>query len=230
MLLVFGYFLELVKYLAPGEIFTPNGQLSKDGITLHISLFHTLFNVCNVTLLIGFISQIEKASSWLVRKDRSIDSAIELAGVTTPISALPYTGELNLAATESELRRLSQTTMDMFDGFVDLLNNPKDDRSVQVKELKDMEELVDQLSLDITNHLVLCSVERISIDSASSVSAMLIAANQLEEISDCCYRLVMQDQDSVKVEMICISILGEMEKIGNHCLNIIQTLSRKQHP
>jgi len=39
----------------------------------------------------------------------------------------------------------------------------------------------------------------------------------------------MQDQDSVKVEMICISILGEMEKIGNHCLNIIQTLSRKHH-
>jgi len=38
----------------------------------------------------------------------------------------------------------------------------------------------------------------------------------------------MNDQNSIKIEMICIDVLTELEKIGDHSFNIIEALNRRE--
>lgn len=292
MLLAFPYFLDFVLWLAP------EGLDAREQIAMTLAIFHSLFNFTNILLLVGFVPLLETLSQRLASKQTRLPKD----SFTQVHSPLPFTGELNLAATQKELTRLSDLSLEMFDGFTDLLKNPMEDRTEQVKHLKNLEELSDQLSRDITYHLVLCSTDKISIDSATSVSSMLIVAHELEDICDCCYRLTLQvrrkyrkkrdflvateqellrfaelvrsameiqhrhltttvggkemelaidteksinsfhkrirkesvqrmkDQESVKIEMICITVLNEMEQIADHALNIMQALSRNHPP
>jgi len=50
MLIFFHWFIQWVDYLAPGD------SLSADNIPIHLSLFHTMFNILNVLFLIWIIS------------------------------------------------------------------------------------------------------------------------------------------------------------------------------
>lgn len=289
MLVVFYPFAEFIQAITYVE------GADREAVAISMAAFHTIFNLLNICLLVGFVTQLEKLSQYLVRKS---PATISPEGLTQGSSLLPFTGELNLAATERELKRLSSTTIEMFKGFQELLEYPNDDKSSLVKHLRKLEETSDELSRAITHHLVLCSSERISIDSASRVSALLIIAHELEEACDCCYRLVLQarrkyrknrdflldterdliefsktlatliqycddnlntdvgaremevaldmerrirtfrkrirresvnrmcDPESVRIEMICVTVSNEMKKLADHCVNIMQSLNR----
>ena len=58
MLLVFHWFLGVVDFIMPGDM---NDALHTPE---HLALFHTLFNFCNICLLINFVPQI----SMIVQK------------------------------------------------------------------------------------------------------------------------------------------------------------------
>ncbi len=183
MLIVFTPFVNMVDALVPGQ------ATDQKNIPIHMALFHTLFNFCNIALLIGFVPQIAKLVKRFV-KDKSAEEPHpeKFAYLSSP---LPQTGELNLAEAENEIQRMADLTKTMFQGFTDLFENPQSKSKKEIEELKKMEELSDQRALEITTYLLRCSAGQLSETSLTKVTALLRIVAEFEDICDCCYRLTI---------------------------------------
>ena len=163
-------------------------------IPLHLSLFHTLFNLTNIILLIGFAPHLGRLVERLV-KPKTHDGNAPKPGSLAALhyegsGVLPKTGELNLALVEGEIDRLSAITRYMFEGFVEVFESPDEDKSDLIKELKELEEKCDELAFEITQTLIYCTTESLAGERALRVASLLRVTGELEDIGDCCHRLV----------------------------------------
>jgi phosphate:Na+ symporter len=75
-----------------------------------------------------------------------------------------------------------------------VFNHPKKKMKKQVEELKEMEDFVDQMQEELTRYLAQCAKENLNDQSAQNVSAMIRIINELENISDSCYNLILLSQ------------------------------------
>ena len=163
-------------------------------IPLHLSLFHTLFNLTNIALLIGFAPHLGRLVERLVQPkthDGNAPKPGSLAALHYEGSGvLPKTGELNLALVEAEIDRLAAITRYMFEGFVEVFESPDADKSALIKELKELEEKCDEHAFEITQTLIYCTTESLAGERALRVASLLRVTGELEDIGDCCHRLV----------------------------------------
>ena len=222
MLALFYPFMTLVDNVMPGAIKKENvtqaeidnyksnqvasGQLgdSDEGkirkaivdtnIPLHLALFHTIFNLTNIALLIGFTPQLGKLAERLVKPKAGTEGQPppgSLAALHYEGSGiLPKTGELNLALVEAEIDRLAAVARYMFEGFVEIFEHPEEDKGKLIKELIALEDKCDELAFDITQTLIQCTTESLAGDRALRVTSLLRVTAELEDIGDCCHRLV----------------------------------------
>lgn len=291
MLVLFNPFVNLIDSILPGEVSDPTT------IPIHMALFHTLFNFCNICLVVGFVPQFSRLVQHLVREKGTPSGDAERPAHLTGL--IPDTGELNLAEAEMEVRKMAALTETMFRGFIELFENPDKDLGDKVRELKELENQSDKLAIKLTNDLLLCTTGNMSEKSLAEVGALLQSIAEFEDICDCCYRLVlsarrdyrkrysipaearseilsmgkaviqfiqfyqnalkqtitaadmevayqledmidrsrkelrktsirrMQDGTQVKGEVLFIDVINNIEKIGNHSLNILQVLRQK---
>ena len=222
MLLLFYPFIGMLDQIMPGAIYMEDvtqmeaitylsendfkGEPSEDdlakarkaivdkNIPLHLSLFHTLFNLANIALLIGFTPHLGRLVERLV-KPKTHDGNAPKPGSLAALhyegsGVLPKTGELNLALVEAEINRLAAITRYMFEGFVEVFESPDSDKSNLIKELKELEEKCDKLTFEITQTLIYCTTESLAGERALRVTSLLRVAGELEDIGDCCHRLV----------------------------------------
>ena len=222
MLLLFYPFIDMLDQIMPGAIYMEDvtqmeaitylsendfkGEPSEDdlakarkaivdkNIPLHLSLFHTLFNLANIALLIGFTPHLGRLVERLV-KPKTHDGNAPKPGSLAALhyegsGVLPKTGELNLALVEAEINRLAAITRYMFEGFVEVFESPDSDKSNLIKELKELEEKCDKLTFEITQTLIYCTTESLAGERALRVTSLLRVAGELEDIGDCCHRLV----------------------------------------
>jgi len=163
-------------------------------IPLHLSLFHTFFNLCNICLLIGFAPHLGRLVERLVKPEEDTKEEPlpeNLAAMHYEGSGvLPKTGELNLALVEAEVDRLAAVTRYMFEGFVEVFEHPDEDRGALIKELLELEDKCDELTFDITQTLIHCTTDSLAGESALHVTSLLRVTAELEDIGDCCHRLV----------------------------------------
>jgi len=163
-------------------------------IPLHLSLFHTLFNLTNIILLIGFAPHLGRLVERLVKPKTHEGNAPKPGSLAAlhyeGSGVLPKTGELNLALVEGEIDRLSAITRYMFEGFVEVFESPDEDKSDLIKELKELEEKCDELAFEITQTLIYCTTESLAGERALRVASLLRVTGELEDIGDCCHRLV----------------------------------------
>ena len=222
MLLLFYPFIGMLDQIMPGAIYTEDvtqveavayledndfagepteADLAKarkaivdKNIPLHLSLFHTLFNLANIALLIGFAPHLSRLVERLV-KPKTHDGAAPKPGSLASLhyegsGVLPKTGELNLALVEAEIDRLAAITRYMFEGFVEVFESPDADKSDLIKELKELEGKCDDLAFEITQTLIYCTTESLAGERALRVTSLLRVTGELEDIGDCCHRLV----------------------------------------
>ena len=222
MLLLFYPFIGMLDQIMPGAIYTEDvtqvevvayledndfvgepteSDLAKarkaivdKNIPLHLSLFHTLFNLANIALLIGFAPHLSRLVERLV-KPMTHDGTAPKPGSLASLhyegsGVLPKTGELNLALVEAEIDRLAAITRYMFEGFVEVFESPDADKSDLIKELKELEEKCDDLAFEITQTLIYCTTESLAGERALRVTSLLRVTGELEDIGDCCHRLV----------------------------------------
>ena len=223
MLLLFYPFIGMLDNLMPGAIYIEDvtkqeavayiqevgeieGDPTEDDIAkakksivdrntpLHLSLFHTLFNLTNICLLIGFTPHLGRFVERIVQPktdDGSAPKPGSLAALHYEGSGvLPKTGELNLALVEGEINRLAAISRYMFEGFVEIFESPNEDKGKLIRELNELEEKCDELAFEITQTLIHCTTESLAGERALRVTSLLRVTAELEDIGDCCNRLV----------------------------------------
>ena len=292
MLFLFNPFVHFVDWVLPGSAADPTQ------IPIRMALFHSLFNFCNICLVVGFVPQFAALVQRIVpdrgKPGKHTERAAHLGGF------IPETGELNLAESEMEVQKMATLTQTMFQGFLELFENPDKDLGEKFKEMRALEEQSDKMAVELTNDLLHCTTGNIGDRSLAEVSVLLRLVAEFEDICDCCYRLAlsarrdyrkrydlpaearaeistmakaviqfmefyrnalkrsitaadmeiafqlegmidqsrkqlrktsirrMQNATQVKGEVLYIDVINNMEKIGNHALNILQALRQRR--
>jgi len=78
----------------------------------------------------------------------------------------------------------------MFEGFVEGFESPNEDKGKLIRELSELEDKCDELAFDITQTLIHCTTESLAGERALRVASLLRVTAELEDIGDCCNRLV----------------------------------------
>ena len=183
MSVAFRPFLGFVDIIVPGSI------ADQTGITSHLAMFHTLFNICNTLLFIGFVPYFAQLVHNIVK---------EKADETEPVYTLKYitssiqdTPEINIMNAKNEIRKMADIVQEMFSIFLDVFQQPKKKLGAQVEKLKQMEDYTDQMQEQISQYLIECLEEHLNPTSTTNVNAMMRIVDELESVGDSCYNLIL---------------------------------------
>ena len=180
-ILIFGPFTRLVEWLMPGEAASP------EHIPLHMAGFHSIFNLCNTAVLVGFVPQLARLATRLVR-DRAGPSRDHVS-YDSPL--VPNTGELNLAEAERDVVRMANITRELVVGFAELFEKQPDDLEAKVHRMKELEQESDRQAVETTQYLLRCTAGGLSDQAMARVTVMIRVVAEFEDMCDRGYRLVM---------------------------------------
>ena len=191
MLVVFLIFTQIVWNIAqnlPDSFKSAKKEFSSNEIAFATAIFHTSFNLINIAVLVWFVPQIARTVEKWVKPDK--DAPKDEKRLRYISQNLVDLGELNLAEAEDSVRKMATHTNDMFEGFIKIFDQPASDLSFEVSRLKKMEDEADLMMEDITEYLVKCVARDMNHENASRVAAIIRIVTELEEATDCIYRLV----------------------------------------
>ena len=206
MIIAFKYFIQLIDSIAPESVpygidtYSVSPELFQN-IPIHLSLFHTLFNIINVVVLIWFVPQIASLVRKMVKpSEEESDQEYKLEYFSTNVQPIP---EIALLEAKKEVAYMSTTINDFIDNAIDTINNESKDYSIDSARKK--EEITDQMQVEISNYLSECSKHELSVQSSKDSSDMIRIVNELESIGDSTFNLFLinekMDQSSFTDEM-----------------------------
>lgn len=189
MLCVFPFFVNFIEWLAVRlpESLRTNGQMGGD-LAMGLALFHSMFNLVNIALLISFTPLLTRiVMLWVKTPGRETFEPERLRFISRGIV---HIGQLNLPEAENAIRRMAALNQEMMDRYIKIFQHPSEDRSSDVEDLRAMERLTDTMLSDITTYLVRSSTHQLDERHAHSVAAMLQVISEMEQVADCISRLV----------------------------------------
>jgi len=177
----FKFFLSFVDFLVPG---TP-----QENIALHIAMLHTVFNTLNTILLLPFIKQYAAIVTWLIKEPKETENKpYRLSYVSIGLRETP---ELNIIQARGEISKMAKLSREMFERFKLILRNKKTGISGELEDFKKMENYADEMKEELSGFLIACSNESLSENTRSNVNLMLKMVDDLENITDVCFHLVL---------------------------------------
>jgi phosphate:Na+ symporter len=187
---VFGVLLLLpiFTYACDGVTYITTEVLGRDDAdtTWKLSTFHTLFNLINTCILIGFVSQIEKLVCWLIPQ-KEVEEEYRLQYIS---AGMLSTAELSILEAQKEINSFAERCTRMT-GFVDSLMKAEKDEDFNkiFNRVEKYEGITDNMEVEIANYLHKVSEGRLSIESKMEIMRMLRQITELESIGDSCYNL-----------------------------------------
>ena len=183
VLIIFHPFMQLVNWVVDTFFQTSNPEVA---ISYKLSAFHSIFNICNVCILIWGVKLIERTVCALIHPKEE-DEEPRLRFIT---GGMLSTAELSILQARKEIHLFAERTHRMFGMVQDLLHTEKDDDFNKLfSRIEKYENISDNMELEIANYLNQVSEGRLSSESKLQIRAMLREVTEMESIGDSCYNL-----------------------------------------
>lgn len=174
------------------------GLPTDDGVVLHhrsviaqmqvsvsfgLSIFHTVFNLINLSIMIWLTNVYVKIVEILVPAKHSGDDEFQLKFISAGILSA---SELNISQAEKEMYVFAERVGRMLPMARDLVHTKagSDDFNRSYSRLEKYEEISDRMELEIANYLNRCAEGRLSNESKRRLTAMLSIDSEIESIAD----------------------------------------------
>lgn len=187
IVIFFPFFLKstgvIYGFLGGGDPFTNIKE-----IPIALALFHTLFNVANTLLLIGFTKQITQFVIKRIPASRSSDSDfrlthIKIGTLSTPDASL-YQALRETTVFAERVRKMFMNVERIFDE-----NNEKEFLTLKGKIVAG-EKYADRLETEIANYLTKVGEGRLSESSSLRMRALYKMIDDIESIADSCINIL----------------------------------------
>lgn len=185
-------FYPFVNFVCSLVGYNPDGNMSAAQkatlLPIVLAMFHTCFNVCNTTVLIWFIPQIEKLVCQLIKpKADKEDEDFRLRFIQTGIMKTP---ELSVFEAQKEISSLGERIQRMF-GMVRELLEIKDGKAFEklYDRIEKYEGISDSMEIEIAKYLDQVSDAHLSDDTKAKIRAMLREISEIESIGDSCFNI-----------------------------------------
>lgn len=174
------------------------GLPTDDGVVLHhrtliahmqvsvsfgLSIFHTVFNLINLSIMIWLTNVYVKIVEFLVPAKHSGDDEFQLKFISAGILSA---SELNISQAEKEMHVFAERVGRMLPMARELVHTKSgsDDFNRLYSRLEKYEEISDRMELEIANYLNRCAEGRLSNESKRRLAAMLSIDSEIESIAD----------------------------------------------
>lgn len=158
-------------------------------LSVVLAAFHTAFNVCNTTLLIWFIPQIERIVCAVIKpksKDEEEDFRLRYIGG----SNIMKTPELSVLEAQKEIQSFAERIQKMFSFVRDLTGITNDaDFNKLFTRIEKYESITDSMEIEIARYLDSVSDAHLSDETKAKIRSMLREISELESIGDSCYNI-----------------------------------------
>ena len=183
VLIIFHPFMELVNWVVDTFFQSNNPEVA---ISYKLSAFHSIFNICNVCILIWGVKLIERTVCALIHPKEE-DEEPRLRFIT---GGMLSTAELSILQARKEIHLFAERTHRMFGMVQDLMHTEKDDDFNKLfSRVEKYENISDNMELEIANYLNQVSEGRLRSESKLQIRAMLREVTEIESIGDSCYNL-----------------------------------------
>lgn len=203
MLIVFLPFIQFVSWVtmlmgfdAPTTIYTANELATmnpnalenrEESVTYGLSVFHTLFNLTNVIVMIGFAGNLVKIATRTVKSKSEEDEEFHLEYINTAAIKTP---ELALMEVKSEIVVFSGVTQKMVEFIGNMYVETKKSRIEKIlKKIKKREEYTDRLEIEIADYLSKVTEIELNASESLRVRSMLSIVHDLERLGDILFQV-----------------------------------------
>ncbi|MDE5979894.1 MAG: Na/Pi cotransporter family protein [Muribaculaceae bacterium] len=171
---------------ADGEILRHHTIISQLQISVSfgLSIFHTVFNLINLSIMIWLTKVYVKIVEFLVPAKHNGDDEFQLKFISGGILSA---SELNISQAEKEISVFAERVARMLPMAKELITTKdgSDDFNKVYSRLEKYEEISDRMEIEIANYLNRCAEGRLSNESKRRIAAMLSIDSEIESIADC---------------------------------------------
>lgn len=153
-------------------------------VSFGLSMFHTVFNLVNLSIMIWLTKVYVKVVEFLVPARHNGDDEFQLKFISGGILSA---SELNINQAEKEISVFAERVARMLPMAKELVSTKdgSDDFNKVYSRLEKYEEISDRMEIEIANYLNRCAEGRLSNESKRRIAAMLSIDSEIESIADC---------------------------------------------
>ena len=153
-----------------------------------LSLYHTMFNVSNVLIMIWFVNLYERICKFIIKpKAEDADEEFQLQFITTGMLS---TAELSILQAEKEVEVYARRTRKMFKLVQKLAFAEDEVKFVKLfTRIEKYEEISDRMEIEIGSYLNKVAEGRLSNQSKERIRSILRDVTEIESIADSCHNM-----------------------------------------
>ena len=230
MLIVFYPFTKLIAYITV-QMEGTSPFVDALAIPVALSLFHSIFNIINTSLLVWFIPGIIKIVNMLIKPAKEEDESFRLQYIP---SGLMNTSELDIQSAKQEIETFSERVLRMY-SFLPELDKTKNENEYQkiFERTAKYEDITDRMEIEIARFLTKISEGELSNEGSQKISSMLRIIDNLESIGDSIYQMAILKQNqktqNVSLDNDCRGYLDNMYDMVGKALEIMNTNLHKDY-
>lgn len=153
-----------------------------------LSLFHTLFNVCNTLLMIWFIHVYEKICKLVIKPKG--DEEFEEFKLHFISRGMLSTAELSILQAVKEMEVYAQRTRKMFSVVQKLAKTTDETKFAEILERIENYELIsNRMEVEIGTYLKKVAEGRLSNKSKERIRAIVRGITEIESVADSCHNI-----------------------------------------
>lgn len=185
MILLMPIFLRGLQFILTHLMGIEDGFTNPEDMPIALSAFHTVFNLSNVFLLIGFVPMLVRIAKWSVpSKGGDKKSTLKFIGgsMRTP---------------ELALNELQKVTSNFADLLIKMSSNVRhlmatkdgSNHNSLLKKIRKHEQITDDIELEIVEYITELNKQEITDYTSKKLSNYLNIANDLERIGDIYFQI-----------------------------------------
>ena len=161
-----------------------------------LATFHTLFNLLNVLLLIGFVPILVRLAERSVKSKGGEDEEYKLEYIGTGMMSTPA---MSILEAKKEIIKFGGLTAKM-NGFVNKLIFEKEFKIINktITRVAKYEEITDNIETEIADYLAKVSKGEMSTETSVRIRGMLSIIGDLERIGDIYYQISKEIERKVE--------------------------------
>ncbi|ROT06402.1 Na/Pi cotransporter family protein [Muribaculaceae bacterium Isolate-104 (HZI)] len=205
----------------------------QQSVSIGLSIFHTVFNLINLSIMIWFTGLYVKIVEKLVPAKHKEDEEFQLKFIS---GGLMNASELNITQAEKEIAVYAERVQRMIGMAQQLVHGKEDSEEFShlFSRLEKYEDISDRMEIEIAHYLNRCSEGRLSNEGKLKIAGMLRVVSEIESIADCCVGagkiLIRKQQSQVKFnDEIYTNIDAMFGYVESAMTNMVALLNDIEH-
>ncbi len=224
--------------MADSTLLKPDGgptSKAQSCIAFGLAMFPTIFNACNLMVMIWFTKLYVKIVCFLLpakHKDSEEDFSLKFIG-----GGLMSASELNLTQAQKEIVVYGERVYRMLGMARTLIDTPEKDDSYDptYNRLEKYEEISDRMEIEIGSYLNKVAEGRLSPEGKMRVAGMLRMISEIESIADGCFNvaktLMRKNQNHVEFPESVMKEIHQMFNMVDSAMgNMLEILRQMEMP